>query len=36
MFDHYGSYGGVILGVAFGVVLTGFALWMATRRRELA
>ena len=36
MFDRYGSYGGVILGVALGVVLTGFALWTATRRRELA
>lgn len=33
MFDRYGSYGGVILGVALGVVLTGYGLWMATRRR---
>ncbi len=32
MFDHYGSYGGVILGVAFCVVVTGFGLWAATRR----
>ena len=32
MFDHYGSYGGVILGVAFCVVVTGFGLWGATRR----
>ena len=33
MFDRYGSYGGVILGVAAGVVITGFALGAATRRR---
>jgi len=33
MYDRYGSYGGVILGVALGVVLTGFGLWTATRRR---
>jgi len=36
MFDRYGSYGGVILGVALAVVLTGFGLWTATRRRGLA
>lgn len=36
MFDRYGSYGGVILGVALAVVLTGFTLWTATRRREPA
>jgi len=35
MFDRYGSYGGVILGVAMAVVLTGFGLWNATRRRGL-
>ena len=34
MFDRYGSYDGVILGVALGVVLTGLALSAATRRRE--
>jgi hypothetical protein len=33
MFDRYGSYNGVILGVALGVVLTGLGLWAATRRR---
>jgi MFS family permease len=33
MFDRYGSYDGVILGVALGVVLTGLGLWAATRRR---
>jgi MFS family permease len=33
MFDRYGSYGGVIVGVAFGVVVTGFGLWAATRGR---
>ena len=32
MFDHYGSYGGVIVGVALCVVITGFGLWGATRR----
>jgi MFS family permease len=32
MFDRYGSYGGVILGVALGVVLTGVGLAAATRR----
>jgi len=36
MFDRYGSYDGVILGVALGVVLTGLGLWGATRRRGLA
>jgi MFS family permease len=36
MFDRYGSYDGVILGVALGVVLTGLGLWAATRRRGLA
>lgn len=36
MFDHYGSYTGVIAGVALGVVLASLALWSATRRRELA
>jgi hypothetical protein len=36
MFDRYGSYGGVILAVALAVVLTGFGLWTATRRRGLA
>lgn len=36
MFDRYGSYGGVILGVALAVVLTGFGLWTATRRRGRA
>ena len=33
MFDRYGSYWGVILGVAFGVIVTGLRLWAATRRR---
>jgi cyanate permease len=32
MFDRYGSYDGVILGVALGVVLTGVGLATATRR----
>jgi MFS transporter, OFA family, oxalate/formate antiporter len=32
MFDRYGSYGGVILGIALGVVVTGVGLWAATRR----
>lgn len=32
MFDRYGSYGGVILGIGFGVVITGLGLWAATRR----
>jgi len=35
MFDRYGSYGGVILGVALGVMVTGFGLVAATRRRQL-
>src|SRR5262249_20676878 len=35
MFDRYGSYGAVILGVAMGVAVTGFALVNATRRREV-
>jgi hypothetical protein len=33
MFDRYGNYDGVILGVALGVVLTGLGLATATRRR---
>jgi MFS family permease len=33
MFDRYETYDGVIAGVAAGVVLTGFGLWSATRRR---
>jgi MFS family permease len=33
MFDRYGSYGGVILGVAVCVVITGYGLWAATRQR---
>jgi MFS family permease len=33
MFDRYGNYTGVIVGVALGVILTGFGLWGATRRR---
>jgi len=36
MFDRYGSYQGVILGVALGVVLTGLGLASATRGREQA
>lgn len=32
MFDRYGSYNGVILGVALGVVLTGYGLATAARR----
>jgi MFS family permease len=32
MFDRYGSYDAVILGVAVGVVLTGYGLATATRR----
>jgi MFS family permease len=36
MFDRYGNYDTVILGVALGVVLTGLGLWGATRRRGLA
>ncbi len=35
MFDHYGNYSGVILGVAVAVVFTGFGLWNATRQRGL-
>src|SRR5687767_7488567 len=31
MFDRYGSYSGVIVGVALGVVLASLALWGATR-----
>lgn len=34
MFDRYGSYDAVILGVAVGVVLTGFGLASATRRPQ--
>jgi MFS family permease len=33
MFDRYGNYDAVIVGVALGVVLTGLGLWGATRRR---
>lgn len=33
MFDRYGNYDAVILGVALGVVITGLGLWAATRRR---
>ena len=36
MFDHYGSYDSVILGIALGVVLTGVGLASATRRRRPA
>ena len=36
MFDRYGSYDAVILGVALGVVLTGVGLAAATRRRGAA
>lgn len=36
MFDRYGNYDGVILGVALGVMITGLGLWAATRRRGLA
>jgi MFS family permease len=32
MFDRYGSYDAVILGVALGVVLTGYGLATASRR----
>lgn len=35
MFDHYGNYNGVILGVALSVVLTGVGLWAATRERRV-
>jgi len=34
MFDRYGSYDAVILGVALGVVLTGVGLATATRRGD--
>jgi MFS family permease len=34
MFDRYASYGGVILGVAVGVVVTGLSLAAATRRQD--
>jgi MFS family permease len=34
MFDRYGSYDFVILGVAMGVALTGLGLWAATRGRR--
>ena len=33
MFDRYGNYQGVIVGVALGVSITGLGLWGATRRR---
>jgi len=33
MFDRYGSYDAVILGVALGVILTGIGLGTATRRK---
>jgi MFS family permease len=36
MFDRYGSYAGVIGGVALGVVVASLTLWDATRRRETA
>ena len=36
MFDRYGNYDTVIVGVAVGVILTGFGLWAATRRRAPA
>ncbi len=36
MFDRYGSYDGVIIGVALGMVLACFALWRATRRPGIA
>jgi len=36
MFDRYGNYDAVILGVALGVMITGLGLWAATRRRGLA
>jgi MFS family permease len=35
MFDRYGSYTGVIVGIALGVVLACVALWGATRRTKL-
>jgi MFS family permease len=33
MFDRYGSYSGVIVGLAIGVVIACLALWSASRRR---
>ena len=33
MFDRYGSYNGVIVGVAAGMVIACLALWSASRRR---
>ncbi|MCC7081790.1 MAG: MFS transporter [Burkholderiales bacterium] len=36
MFDRYGNYSGVIVGVALGVVLAGLGLWSATRPRRPA
>lgn len=36
MFDRYGNYDAVILGVALGVVLTGYGLATATRRPEMS
>jgi MFS family permease len=33
MFDRYGNYDWVILGVALGVMLTGLGLWAAARQR---
>jgi MFS family permease len=35
MFDRYGSYDGVIVGIALGVVLASLGLWGATRRRGI-
>jgi len=36
MFDRYGSYDLVIVGVAMGVLLSSIALWGATRRQRIA
>jgi MFS family permease len=36
MFDRYGSYDSVIVGVALGVLLASLALWGASRRRGIA
>jgi MFS family permease len=36
VFDRYGSYDHVIVGVAVGVVITGVGLWHATRPRGSA
>jgi len=36
MFDRYGNYDHVIVGVALGVVITGVGLWSATRPRGSA